>query len=215
MSEPVEIKSLRTEKNKVFDIGDGSKRIVAKLGPVHRKDKDGNWRSISMKMRNGKIEKGLYPIELYADKVGYFGKDPKGSPFEMELLDVAYKEPKIDSDDKRTIVTWEDVEPDCDQVAEFSINGVRFYRLVKSSKANSNVKYRSLRDDKAQGRLMHRGEDAKGRFTRLEVDGKETSNPGEKIIEVKWDGRVRKLDPKTRKRSWISGDAIDYPVEID
>jgi len=90
-----EIVSLRTERNKVYDLGKGKRRISASLGPVHYKDDYSNlaedWKDIDLTLVDGKITKA--PFELTVGKDSIIIKDKRtGDTTELIIVEAAGKD---------------------------------------------------------------------------------------------------------------------------
>lgn len=204
-----EDKDLRTLKSKTFilDTHGTRRRLVTGINNIHYHGKDG-LEDIDMNIEDGKITKCDYNIELLEGKVGYKGIDPNGKEIELELLDVAYREPEI----KNNVVTYEEVAKDTDLKLVFLPGKIKVLRILKSNEAPLIGRFRSKRQRGAAGKLYHKGIDSNKRRTKLTVS-EENVNNAEKIITQTFDNKVMHINPKTRKRSWST--EIAYPVIID
>jgi len=204
-----EILEARTRTAKTFDLGGRRKRLVVNTSNIHYKDDEGKLQDIDCSVEDGRVCRCDYDVSLLDGKVGYAGTDPKGKRIELELLD-AQAEPIIEGN----VVTYSDAQEACDVVLTFLPGGIRFNRVLKDASALKGVRFRSLREEGALGRLLNLGADSKGRKTQLSVSEEpSTASVGERIISQEWTGKVAKMDKETRKRVWVED--VAYPVTID
>ena len=104
----VEIVSKRTLHSKTYDLGNGQRRLVARQHPMHymreefdvdEKDEQfsvgSSLQDIDMSVKDGGVHTCPYDIDLYPDKVGYYGTAPDGKAISL-VVDVPYVPPVID-----------------------------------------------------------------------------------------------------------------------
>jgi len=206
---PYELLHKRTENSKLFDLENGEKQLRVKMTPYHYRDANGDWQDCDCSVVNGKMEKAPYKIQLYTDKVGYYGVDPNGKTIELELENVTYKEPVVNGN----TVTWEEIEPNVDFELQFNLMGIKVNRILKNPSANKGCSYRSYREEGCAGSVRHLGADATGRNTELNILEVPTARPNENRITQAWTGKIMKMNPATRKREWSND--VSYPVRID
>jgi len=203
-----ELKHKRTMNTKMFDMEDGTHRLVSRINNIHYKKPDGTLDDISCDINGGKVDKCDYGVKLMRGKVGYTGTDPSGKKIELELADANYSKPKI----KGNTATYEEVTPGCDLQIVFLPTKIKVLRVLKNARAEKVATFRSLRQAGAVGELINRGVDADKRNTKLIVE--EIAGSGdEKLIRQTFTGEVMDIDPTTRKRLWINKPT--YPITID
>jgi hypothetical protein len=104
-----------------------------------------------------------------------------------------------------------------DFVIVFDVSKIFSIRVQKTSAAPKQMDYRIFKDPESTIGLKNIGTDASGQRTELTPSaGRPTGRPGEETYTQRWTGRVRKLDPQTRRPEWTGKPSdVKYPVKID
>jgi hypothetical protein len=202
----IEIQELRTSHQKTFDLGNGNKRLVASLVPVHYQDNNGAWRDVDMTLVNGQVRTGIYHVDILPNKVGFKATDrTTGKGISVEFLPGPAPTPIITGNQ----ALWRDVIPGVDVKFVFDNSQAHIFRILKTDTATKTATWKIVEDagDKQiffNSKVM--GLDANKRQT------KHTKFYQNGILTDTFEGKVFERDKKTRAK--IEVDPV-YPVEID
>jgi len=205
-----ELVQQRTLCSKTYDLGDYERRLVCSQEPMHY-DNNGVLEDINMCVENNGVHKCGYDVDLFTDKIGYYGTAPDGKAISVELEEI-YVEPVIDGNK----VTYPDVSKDTDLVIVFQPLSIRVNRVLKSKNAKKSVIFKIKREEGLEGDLRSLGADAEGKKTKLSVAENLTGVKDEVQYVQTWSGDVAVMNPTTRKKEWSNKDEdVKYPIEID
>ena len=222
-----EVKQLRTQFSKTFELPDGKFNLKSYLYPVHYKTDENEFEEIDTTVENGSVTKTCYIGSALTNEIGYSIISKKdGSRIDVKLLtadnkNIPYKQSRYENNK----VIWEDVDTDLDIIIEFRPQWIRLWKKLKTDKAPTNFKFTVI-VDKGDGK------DTKLREGIMGYDNNNTpvklihnknlkreyeSENGKEIIEYEVENIFEKKtivrDKETRKKSL--SDEVSYPVMID
>jgi len=218
----IELSEMRGKYAKVFDAGNGTRRLCSCIAPYHIK-RGGAWVDMDSRLDgDGRTRAVPYEAELIPGKIGYRGADPRGKDIELEVTGFSAVDPIV-RNTTRTVegvecggvssVLYRDVAKDLDIEFVFLDDRVLALQHLKSANAPSTCVFRSKRDPLAQGTLITRGIDRGKRRTKVAALRAATGVANEDLITVDFTGEVEVRDPKTRRPKWSTD--VKYPVIID
>jgi len=210
IDKPIEMIPIRNRHSRCYNLGGRRRRFHSSPAALHFQRHDSElWEPVDLSIVSGLMEKADYSFRLLDGKVGYSGMDPEGLPFELELMGVKYKEPVIVGNK----AVWENIEKGVDFEITLGTRAIRVVRVLKTSAANREAVYRSYRLPSARGGILNLGKDRNRKPTELSMSDVLTARQNERLFTQVWTGRVKRMDPKTRRREWY--DDPVYPVRID
>lgn len=221
----------RTERSKLFDLGNGMQKVIHCLGKVHYTDDLGSLQDIEL---TTEIEAGTgdivankvpYRFRLHKNGIGMdYQSRADGGTATVKLSKIGNKVFSENQAYPFTLqgnrIIFADVDTDLDIHIEIGRFGVRTHRILKSAAADRSWQWEVETNDAGDGKFRDgsiAGEDADGKVTNV------TSVSSAKSPKVKgktkrtatetWNGEVQEIDPVTRIKSW--GANVTYPVAID
>lgn len=205
-----EIKELRTEYSKTFDIGNKRRQIRASAVPMHVLNNN-KFENIEVKFIDNKIRTGFYNIDLLSKSIGFKFIDRITNNFiQVELDNSEYFNPKIE----KNSVLWEEVSPGVDIKFVFDNYRARIYRILKNDSALKIAIWKITDDNNKKEALFKPiffGYDSNFLETVHNIDISEKKN-GVYTVTDTFSGKV--IVRRGKKRIKEELDAV-YPVIID
>lgn len=226
-----ELVDQRTVRAKVFDLGNGKRRIIQKIGKVHYVAEDGTLQDIELVAQidaNGDIvahHSLPYRFRVHRQGVG-FDYETKADGGKISLRLDRIGERTFDRNRSYTVanqgrrITFTDIDDGLDIAFELTRFGVRTYRVVKHDSAARSWRW-EIECDAISESKVHKskieGEDAEGRAVNVvaKIGTATILGNGRRryVSEESWSGEIVRRDLVTRIPSWNINPA--YPVLID
>lgn len=231
-----EIINKRTINSKTFQLENGKRRLVSKLGPVHYKDKEDNDRlkdiDTTVKVENGDIllKSAPYDFVLHKEGIGFDYTSKEGGRATVILSEIgvnvfnANPTPIIEGNK----IIFQEVEKDLDIIIQLNRAGVQTFRILKSEKASRKFKWSIEHDEIKNFKISDelKGIDNKDNILRNEIKQQreiqlvhsklnETVQDGKVFYEAyeEWTGKTKFIDRNTHIPEF-KDDSI-YPIVID
>ena len=213
-----EIVHLREPRSKTYLRGhddDGNtllRTVIARL-PIHRPDPEGNGLVDIAPEWDGLVLGGMpYGLELDADRIGF-------THTEGGVVSRAWLDMRGERTEDGVRVWWLGVRPDLDVCLVPSATNVALHFGLHSERALRS--FAIYYDGPAPGIPRNVGRDninnvETGRpdadmYRELEVVSTLVEHP-HKALVVTWTGRVKAVDPETRRKRWTTD--VAYPVRV-